>query len=415
MLSRFACALLTAVSLAFVGIGSPAAASGAATASLPPNSPAVSVNLVEVVANATRPVFVTHAGDDRLFIVLRDGAIHVVDGGVMLPTPFLTVTDRITTAGEGGLLGLAFEPDYATTGRFYVYYVNTASNITIERFNRSVGNPNVADRATSQVVLVVPHPTFSNHNGGWLGFGPDGFLYAGPGDGGAAGDPYCAGQNVQDLRGKLLRLDVVGQVTYTTPASNLFTPTQRAEVFAIGLRNPYRMSFDRLTGDLYIGDVGQDAREEVDRLPSGSAAGANFGWNRFEGSLPYSNTCASSGLPHTPPIIEYRHVDESTPGCGVSISGGHVYRGQRYPWLDGTYVYGDFCSGKIWGAWQSAPGVFTTTLITDTTFRLTSFGEDSQGELYVADYSGNRILRLESSLPHRAYLPAITREYPASW
>lgn len=413
MFRRSVVALVTVFSVIF----GPMAPSRSAVAApdLPPSSPAIAYRLAEVVTGLSSPVFVTHAGDDRLFVVLRGGSIRIAENGALRPTPFLTLTDRISTAGEGGLLGLAFEPAYAGTGRLYVYYVNTSGNIVIERFNRSAGDANLADRSTGQVVLDVPHPTYTNHNGGWIGFGPDGYLYTGPGDGGGGGNPFCAAQNVADLRGKILRLDVAGQVTYTTPASNAFTPTQRPEVFAVGLRNPFRMSFDRLTGDLYVGDVGQDAREEISRLPAGSGAGANLGWSSFEGSVPYNNACPWSGLTHTLPILEYAHAAEETPSCGVSVTGGYVYRGQRYGWLQGTYFYGDFCSGKIWGGWSASPGVWSSTLITDTSFRLASFGEDSRGELYVADFSGGRVLRLESSLPYRIFAPSIMREHPAAW
>jgi glucose/arabinose dehydrogenase len=355
----------------------------------PPNDTHINYSLTTVVSGLSQPLYVTHAGDERLFVVEQTGAIKIVRNGAVLPTAFLNVSSKIITSGEQGLLGLAFEPNYATTGRFYIYYTATNKDLTIARYTVS-GNPDVADPNSGVVLLAIPHPTYDNHNGGWLAFGPDGLLYAGTGDGGNGGNvPFCAAQNLTDLRGKLLRLNVTGQVTYTIPASNVFSPTQKGEIFAIGLRNPWRNSFDRLTGDLYIGDVGQGAWEEIDFQPSGHAAGVNYGWSQYEGTHPYSLSCTPRSIPPQMPVMEYSHADGN---CG--IIGGYVYRGPSYWWLYGDYFYADLCSGNLWAMWQPSAGVYTSTQVL-TIAGLHSFGEDKDGELYAV---GNGTLyRLTSS------------------
>ncbi|BCX02699.1 MAG: glucose dehydrogenase [Candidatus Roseilinea sp.] len=383
----------------------------ASPAVIPPNSPSVSIDFEEVASGFTRPVFVTHAGDARLFVVEQNGVIKIIKNGAVLGTPFLSLTTLVRCCGEEGLLGLAFEPNYATTGRFYVYYTNKSGDQVIARYQVS-GNPDVADPNSGQILLTIPHPDYGNHNGGWLGFGPDGNLYAGVGDGGGGGDPFCAAQDPADLRGKILRLNVVSQVTYTIPAGNVFTTTQRPEVWAIGLRNPWRNSFDRQTGDLYIADVGQNAREEVNFAPANSPAGLNFGWSQYEGSIPYSDgssnagafDCPPSNIAPTPPITDYGR------SLGGSITGGYVYRGPRYPWLNGIYFYADFSSGKLFAAWRSSPGAsFTTAFIRDTGYNVSSFGEDVNGELYLVSYS-SAIYRLRSEFRGKSvYVPLALR------
>lgn len=404
------CALILHVTLPRV-----AAALGRMDASpltIPPNSPSVSIDFVEVASGFNRPVFVTHAGDARLFVVEQNGVIRIIKNGAVLGTPFLSLTSLVQCCGEEGLLGLAFEPNYATTGRFYVYYTNKSGNQVIARYQVS-GNPDIADPSSGQILLTIPHPNYGNHNGGWLSFGPDGNLYAGTGDGGGGGDPFCAAQDPADLRGKILRLNVVGQVTYTIPAGNVFTATQRPEVWAIGLRNPWRNSFDRQTGDLYIADVGQNAREEVNFAPANSPAGLNFGWSQYEGSIPYSDgssnagpfDCPPSGITPTMPITDYGR------SLGSSITGGYVYRGQSYPWLNGVYFYADFGSGKLFAAWKSSPGSsFTGAFIRDTGYSVASFGEDVNGELYLVNYTNNTIYRLTSEFRGQSvYVPIALR------
>jgi glucose/arabinose dehydrogenase len=380
---------------------------------IPPNDPRISYQFSLVTNNVNRPLFVTHAGDNRLFIVEQGGRIKIWANGAISPTAFLNVSALIPPIPsypgytEQGLLGLAFEPNYASTGRFYIYYTNTSGNLVIARYHVS-SNPDIAD-PSGQILLTIPHPTYGNHNGGWLGFGPDQYLYAAVGDGGDRGDPYCAAENPSQLLGKILRINVVGQVTYTIPAGNIFTPTQAPQVWAIGLRNPFRNSFDRLTGDLYIADVGQDDWEEVNFSPANRSAGANYGWSHFEGTHPYNRTadhgsqCPPNGIPRTPPVAEYSHT------LGCSVTGGYVYRGPSYAWLNGVYFYGDWCSGRVWAMWQPSPGTFTSTQVTDTAFHISSFGEDKNGEIYVADLAGS-VYRLTSSLlPGRVYVPVVRK------
>jgi glucose/arabinose dehydrogenase len=364
----------------------------AAGEQIAPSDPSISYNFTPVVTGLSQPVVVTHAQDDRLFIVERAGLIRVFQGGSLLSTPFLNITTIVQDSGsEEGLLGLAFEPNYAATGRFYVYYTNNSGNQNIARYSVSTGNPNVADALSATILMTISHPANGNHNGGWIGFGPDNFLYAAVGDGGGSGDPFCAAQTLNELRGKMLRLHVVGQITYTVPVTNSFAAGQSPEVWAIGLRNPWRAAFDRNTGDLYIGDVGQSAREEVNFVPAGSSAGLNFGWSQREGSIAYSNACADSGRPRIEPFFDYDRT------LGQSVTGGHVYRGSSYPWLNGVYFFADYVQGRIWAAWQpNTPGVFSTTLIVDQNHNISAWGEDASGELYYADYGG-RILKLTSA------------------
>jgi glucose/arabinose dehydrogenase len=388
-----------------------------------PDDPRIVYSLTPIpTGDLTRPTVVTNAGDTRLFIAEQAGRIKVFKNGGLLGTPFLDVSGLVRCCGEEGLLGLAFEPDYANTGRFYIYYTNNDGDQVIARYNVS-NNPDIADSGSAQILMTIPHPDHGNHNGGWLGFGPDDNLYAGVGDGGGGGDPFCAAQNPSDWRGKLLRLNVVGQVTYTVPAGNVFTATQEPEVWAIGLRNPWRASFDRQTGDLYIGDVGQSAREEIDFVPGNSGAGLNFGWSQFEGSIPYSDgtsnngpfDCPPSGIAPTQPITDY---DRS---LGSTVTGGYVYRGSSYPSLKGVYFYADFGSGKLWAAWKAtAASPFSTAFIKDTGINVSTFGEDVKGELYLADYGcygadcdrPGQIYRLSATDPLgiRVHLPIVRKK-----
>lgn len=368
----------------------PSAPAGPEAPHLPPNTPGISYGLTPVITGLNQPLFVTHAGDARLFVVERGGLIRIFQNGSLLSAPFLNISSLVRTNGsEEGLLGLAFEPNYATTGRFYVYYTNSNGDQAIVRYNVS-SNPNVADAGSAVSIMTIPHPTYGNHNGGWLGFGPDDNLYIGVGDGGGGGDPFCTAQNANEWRGKILRINVVGQTTYTSPASNIFTTTQKPEVFAIGLRNPWRASFDRATGDLYIGDVGQGAREEVNFAPANLGAGVNYGWSQFEGTQTYSSGCPASGIPPRPPLADYGR------NSGSSVTGGYVYRGSAYPWLVGNYFYGDFGSGRVWAAWQTSPGVFSTTVINVPQYSISSWGEDVNGELYLVHYGG-AVYRLTST------------------
>ena len=333
-------------------------------------------------------VAMTHAGDasGRLFITMQDGRVLVHDGTRVLTTPFLDIRSLVRSGGEQGLLSVAFQPGYATNGRFCVYYNRTSNgDVVIARYRVSA-NANVADPASGEVLMTIPHSQFSNHNGGQLQFGPDGYLYAGPGDGGGGGDPLGSGQSIRTWLGKILRIDVSPATGYAIPPTNPYAgnpdATVKQEIWAYGLRNPWRFSFDRATGDLFIADVGQNTYEEVDFQPVGSAGGQNYGWNIMEGAHCYpppGTGCNQTGL--TLPILEYDH---STGDC--SITGGYRYRGQLFQSLRGTYFYGDFCSGRIRAATFS--GTWSSTVALDTALSISTFGEDQAGEVYVADLGG---------------------------
>ncbi|HEX8149367.1 MAG TPA: PQQ-dependent sugar dehydrogenase [Pyrinomonadaceae bacterium] len=345
------------------------------------------------VRGFSSPVGVGHAGDgsNRVFVVEQGGRIRVVKSGVLQPSAFLDISTRISAGGERGLLGLAFPQDYARKGYFYVNYTNPAGDTVISRFRRSASNADAADPASEQIVLTVAQP-FANHNGGQLAFGPvDKMLYVGMGDGGSGGDPGNRAQNPAELLGKILRLDTeTGRpYTYTSPPSNPFLTAAgfRPEIWALGVRNPWRFSFDRATADLFIADVGQGTWEEIDFQPAASRGGENYGWRIMEGTHCFNpNPCSAAGL--TPPVVEYNH---SAGDC--SVTGGYVYRGATYPRMQGRYFYGDFCSGRIWslkregGAWQS-------TLLLDTPIQISAFGEDESGNLYVASYGGGEVFPL---------------------
>jgi glucose/arabinose dehydrogenase len=336
------------------------------------------LRLTTLVGGLDQPTYLTHAGDSRLFITLQRGQIVIWDGTRILPTPFLDITALVSCCGERGLLSVAFPPNYATNGLFFVHYTRTNGDVALARYSVSAANRDRADPTTGVVLLTITHSQFGNHNGGQLQFGPDGYLYMGVGDGGSGGDPNGNGQNTAQLLGKMLRLDV-NAATYTIPPSNPFVGRAgaRGEIWAYGLRNPWRFSFDRETGDLWIADVGQDRYEEIDFQPRTSIGGENYGWRLTEGKHCF-NPPTNCGLGATVlPIIEYSHND------GCSITGGYVYRGTRIPTLRGTYLYADYCSGIIWGATGSpADGFFASVLLT-TSKDLTSFGEDVNGELYL--------------------------------
>lgn len=353
------------------------------------------ISLTPKLTGVSNPVFVTNAGDgsDRLFVVEQSGRIRVAQNGTLLPTPFLDIRSRVLAGGEQGLLSVAFPPGYADKQHFYVYYTNAAGNLVIARYGLTA-DPNVADSNSEQIIITINHPTNTNHNGGQLAFGPDGYLYIGTGDGGGAGDPNNNAQNLASLLGKILRIDVEspGTTSYTIPRTNPFLTTTdptnqyRDEIWALGLRNPWRFSFDRQAGDLYIADVGQSAYEEVNFQPAASLGGENYGWRILEGSFPYrSNGNDTNGL--VLPVAEYDHTQ------GISVTGGYVYRGLAAPRLQGIYLYGDFANGKIWGLRPSPTG-WETQLLLDSPYGISSFGEDEQGNLYVADYSGGGVYQV---------------------
>lgn len=326
-----------------------------------------------VVTNLQRPVDLQADGSGRLFVIEKAGRIRILQDGQLQTQPFLDITDRVGSGGnEQGLLGLAFHPQYSENGRFFVNYTNKSGDTVIARYQVS-GDANLADPASEVKLLEIGQP-YPNHNGGVLAFGPDGFLYAGLGDGGSAGDPQGNAQKTDRLLGKILRIDVDSGDPYSIPSDNPFGN----EVWAYGLRNPWRMSFDRATGDLYIGDVGQNAWEEIDYLPVGSSGGANFGWNLLEGTHEYEGGPSPE---FTAPIAEYSHQEG-----GCSVTGGYVYRGSMPEW-NGIYLYGDYCTGLIWGLIQTSSGWQVQRLF-DVDYTITSFGQDQDGEVYLVSDSG---------------------------
>jgi hypothetical protein len=371
-----------------------------------PKSAAVSaVDIEQVVSGLSSPVGIFHAGDGsgRLFLLEQGGRIKIFDGTNVLATSFLDISALVQFSGvtdEQGLLGLAFHPGYETNGFFYVYYTKSggASNVVV-RYSVSA-DPNVANASSNALVLAISHGNAGNHNGGELQFGPDGYLYIGPGDGGGSCDSTGNNaQNLNSLLGKLLRIDVNNPATnYTIPPSNPFVSTNdaRPEVWAYGLRNPWRFTFDRATGDLWVADVGQGTREEVDFQPVSSTGGENYGWRLYEGSLAsITASCTSitfSNVPAVFPILDYDHS-----GGRCSITGGYRYRGALIPDLYGSYVYADYCSGQISAATQVPGGWSVRELLdlpSDTTFGISTFGEDESGELYFAARQAGKIFRI---------------------
>jgi glucose/arabinose dehydrogenase len=346
------------------------------------------LGLQEVASGFSAPVFLTSPpGDPRLFILDLPGIIRVVQNGTVLAAPFLDISSRVSTGGERGLLSMAFSPQYASDGLFYIYFTDLNYDIAIERYHISPTNPNVADPAPLRI-LTIPHRTFSNHNGGLAVFGPDGYLYLGTGDGGGGGDQLGNGQNLNALLGKLLRIDVSNSSAsqpYAVPPSNPFAgqADKRGEIWAYGLRNPWRYAFDKETGLLYIADVGQDRIEEVDVAPA-ATAGLNYGWNITEGSLCYpGDPCNKQGI--TLPVLEYAH--DANGGC--SITGARVYRGSAIPELRGRYFYSDYCSGWL-RSFVYSNGTATEQIdwAIPNMGAIYSFGEDAMGELYMLASTG---------------------------
>jgi len=346
--------------------------------------------LTPVASGLAGPVFLSApAGDARLFVVEQPGRVRIVKGGVLLPQPFLDITADVSSGGERGLLSMAFHPQYATNGYFYVDYTDLSGDTRVERFRVSAANPDVADPASRQVVLGVAQP-YANHNGGLLLFGPDGMLYVGMGDGGSGGDPHGNGQSKGTLLGKLLRLDIGAGAPYAVPPTNPFVgdPAARGEIWALGLRNPWRFAFDRAAGLLYVADVGQNSREEISVVPA-ARAGVNYGWNVLEGSRCYNAaSCDSRGL--EPPVVEYSH-DE-----GCSVTGGFVYRGQRIPAIVGHYFYSDYCSGFLRSfRYVNGAAVDQREWDVGDLGSVLSFGEDAARELYVLSANG-RVYRVDA-------------------
>jgi glucose/arabinose dehydrogenase len=383
--------------------------------------PAIELN--EVASGYNSPVHLTHAGDGtgRIFVVEQDGLIKILGGGT-----FLDISAAVRSTGsEEGLLSVAFPPNYASSGFFYVYFTdsrgaNDGDNV-LARFQVSEGDPDSADAGSEQILMVFEHPFESNHNGGQLAFGPDGYLYIGTGDGGGGGDPYENAQDLDSLQGKLLRIEVGGRAPdplptpgpntlylplilnsggplYTIPPDNPFLSDAGAldEIWAYGLRNPWRFSFDRVSGHLWLGDVGQGTWEEIDVQLASSSGGENYGWDCREGAHSYADpngdfNANCTGLVFVEPIYEYDHT------LGCSITGGFVYRGASIPSLQGIYLYADYCSGRVWGL-QLDGATWVSQELANGGFGLSSFGEDEAGELYLTRLDG-RIFQVVEVTP----------------
>jgi glucose/arabinose dehydrogenase len=375
------------LTLSLIGLA-PASACGAdSNGTVGPPDGIAPVGLEPVATGLDNPLYLTSPpGDtDRLFIVEQGGTIRIVKGGALLPDPFLDISDRVSSGGERGLFALAFDPAYGSNGRFLVHYTDPDGNTRLSVFHVST-DPDRADPASETIVFAAQQP-FSNHNGGQILFGPDGYLYLGLGDGGGAGDPQGNGQKITDVLADILRLDVSSGTAAVPPADNPFVGRSDAEprIWSYGLRNPWRFSFDRATGDLYIADVGQNAWEEVDvaSAAAGIGKGVNYGWNRMEGAHCYgASSCDTTGL--ALPVLEYDH------GQGCSITGGYVYRGAAIPALQGHYFYGDYCSGWV-RSFQVQDGKAVDQAQWPTLAPggpVLSFGEDQAGELYVLSGNG---------------------------
>ena len=391
--ARSAGLLTVGLALLLVLTGCGGGGSATTTTAPPPPPPPNSVTLTPVVSGLSSPVDLQATDDStgRLFVVEQAGTIRILQAGALLTTPFLDIRTRVNFSGEMGLLGVAFHPAFAQNQRFYVNYVRMLGTGQIQsviaEYQVSAANANQADPASERILLTVNQP-FANHKAGQLAFGPDKFLYIGLGDGGSGGDPLGNGQNLQTLLGKMLRIDVdhtTGALPYAIPADNPFVAgSGLPEIWAYGLRNPFRFSFDTATGRLFVGDPGQELFEEVDILQKGG----NFGWNVMEGLHCFNPAtgCNTTGL--TLPIAEYGRSE------GIAVIGGYVYHGPAIPALAGSYVFGDFGSGNIWRLTQDNSGAWQRVLLLSSGRNISSFGLDSAGELYVLDYGAGAILRV---------------------
>lgn len=364
---------------------------------LPFGMSAQTISLNSFSTGYSRPVDIQNAGDGRLFIVQQRGIIYICDSlGNRNTTPFLNISSQVSSSGnERGLLGLAFHPNYKTNGYFYVYYTQSSNGQTVVARYSVSANPDIAN-ANSEVRLLTYAQPYSNHNGGCILFGHDGYLYIGMGDGGSGGDPGNRSQNGQNLLGKMLRIDVNGPGgSYLIPPSNPFVGNSSVadEIWAIGYRNPWRFSFDRVTGDMWVGDVGQNAWEEIDFEPFGSPGGLNYGWRCYEGNATYNTSgCGSIGT-YTFPV--YTHQNSGSIGC--SITGGYRYRGGAYSAMYGVYFYADYCSGRIWKITGSQGNWTGTQLVNLNNNEFSGFGEDQFGELYVAGLSTGTIYKMSEA------------------
>ncbi len=388
---------LLAASVLLLGAGLAPAAQAAPVPAPPPRvtlaaAPAdAEIRLALRASGLSKPVLVTSPrdGSARLFIVEQTGRIKIYHSGTILPTPFLSIFTSVSTGYEQGLLGLAFHPKYATNRKLYINYTDTNGDTVVREYRASSSNPNVVVKSTGRTILKVKQP-YDNHNGGMMAFGPDGYLYIGMGDGGSGGDPGNRAQNIDSLLGKMLRINVNGSTStrnYTNPSTNPYVGRSgRDEIWQIGLRNPWRFSFDRANGNLWIADVGQGEWEEINRAirtSSGAGRRTNWGWRVMEGGHCYkpSSGCDTSGKAR--PIVEYGHANGR-----CAVTGGCVYRGRAIPALVGGYVFADFCTGELWVISANAASPATKALLLDTPHQISGFGEGGNNELYVLDHAG---------------------------
>ena len=353
------------------------------------------IRLTTVASGFERPLYVTHAGDGsgRLFVVEQGGKIWIARAGAKSALPFLDVSHLISPVAltgeytERGLLGLAFHPDYKNNGLLFINYTDLNGDTVVARYRVSAEDPDLVDTSKADFIIQLRQP-HDFHNGGHLAFGPDGYLYIALGDGGPLKDPAGAGQNRQILHGSILRIDVDSGSPYVIPGDNPFVNEAgaRDEIWAYGLRNPWRFSFDRATGDIYIGDVGEDSWEEVNFEPADSAGGRNYGWSVYEGNEEYAGGQASD---YSSPFFVYGHQH------GCSVTGGYVYRGEAIPDLQGVYLLGDFCSGRIWASWRDQGFNRRVIELMDTDISISSFGEDEAGEMYLVDFYRGKLYRID--------------------
>jgi len=363
-----------------------------------PTQAAITLRFTTIASGLSRPVALANAGDGsgRLFVVEQAGRVRVITkAGNLRATPFLDIRGRVSCCGERGLLGIAFHPRYESNRRFYVSYTDGDGALVVGEYRRTSSNRNRAS-TTERRIIRIPHPGYANHNGGQIAFGPDGYLYIGTGDGGGAGDPNENGQKRTTLLGKILRIAPnvsSASPAYRIPSTNPYAShaTYRREIWSYGLRNPWRFSFDRSTGSLWIADVGQSRYEEVNRAlrSAGGGRGANFGWDQYEGRVCFEGPCSTSGK--TFPLAVYAH---GANGC--SVTGGYVYRGSRYTALRGRYLFGDYCSGRIWSVRAGGDARQKPVLLRDTGMTISAFGEAENGTLYVLDYGNGRVRRISA-------------------
>ncbi len=355
------------------------------------------MSLTTVATIGGRPLAVVNAGDGsgRLFVADQNGRIWIVRNGAVVANPFLDIASLVSCCGERGLLGVAFHPKYPADPRVFVDYTDTSGGTVVSSFSVPAGTPDQADPASEVVILTITQP-YPNHNGGALAFS-GGLLHISTGDGGSGGDPEGYGQRLDTLLGKILRIDIdqtSGAGNYAIPAGNPFAGQSgaRAEIWLTGLRNPWRISFDRATGDLWIGDVGQGAWEEIDVNRANAGGGANYGWNRLEGDhcYPSGSSCNKSGF--TPPIAEYDHA-----GSRCTVIGGVVYRGSASPLLRGGYLFADYCSGELWAIVAAGGGTQAPVSVGSTAFGLAGFGEAENGEAYAVNVENGRLYRVVGS------------------